>query len=656
MTENKNIFQTLKSIILSLTLFLFPLFFLPLTQEYFATAKLYLIVFSCLLLLIVTAVEIATSKKFEFWISTIEFIKILFLSSLLISLIVSSPNKVQALLNPNFGLVAILSLTLLTFYIERSTIIVFKILSFSTLVLSAVTIAFFFQPFRNTTLPFELQFLQNRFFTPLGAQIDLAIFLGFMIVVEILQFILLSTSAKKSLLSTSYYLLTTIITLAAFGLTVDSLLSGGLEQMLPFIYGWYSFTETLKNPLTALVGVGVDNFAAVFTHARDVAFNQSALWQIRSFDVSRSSILHIATESGLLGLSVTIVILIWAFKNAIKAHKILLIPLVYLAAILLFFPPSLTVFFIFLIGLTSIDEEATRKKLIDIKVKNKFAFNLSVATSLLIFSGVAIYLLLRSYLAEFYFKKSIDALARNRGKALYDAQRTAIITNPYIERFHINFSQTNLLLADTIAKKAKTPSEKDKDIITQAATTALAEAKNAIILNPQKASNWENLGLITRNLVNVIEGMDKETIDAYEKAIILDPQNPAYRMSLGSTHFLQGNFSEAVRSFEHAVALKPDWANAHYNLAWALYLNQDSQKAIAEMQAAISLLDPKEDRVDREKAQEDLENMKIQAEAKGGIFPEESEEQSQLLILPTPPVATLEPKLNLTGIATSEAE
>jgi len=665
MTENKNVFQTLKSNILSLTIFLFPLFFLPITQEYFATAKLYLLAFSGLLLLLLTALEILITGKFEFRLKKIELLKTFLLLAVLISLIVSSANKIQALLNPNFGFVALLSLAVLTFYSERSTIVVFKLLSLSGLILSLVTIVFFFQPFRHIPLVFELQFLNNRFFTPMGSQIDLAIFLGFMLVAQLLQLIFFLKPKKNTPLNSFnllYYPLTTLFTLLALILSLSSLYSGGREPLMPFKYSWFSFIETLKNPLQALVGVGIDNLAAVFTRVKDIAYNQSPLWQIRSFDVSPSSILHIATESGLLGLAAIGAILIWAYKKIVKGERLLWLPLLYLTLILLFFPPSLTVFFIFFLGLASVEDNsslpaaalAKAGKLLYPPLNSSKFLYFPPAFVLIVLTLTSFFLLSRSYLAEFYFKKSIDALAHSRGRILYDSQRKAILTNPYIERFHLNFSQTNLLLATTLVntlrvrESSSTLPEGESQAIIQAGQTAIVEAKNAVILNPQKASNWENLALINRNLVNVFTGLDKEVIAAYEKAILLDPQNPQYRLSLGAFYYSQGNFSEAVRSFEQTVVLKPNWANAHYNLAWALYQKQDYQKANQEMLVSISLLHPKKDKVDRDKAEKDLANMKKGAEPEEKISP--------LLILPTPPVASLEPKLDFSNIATPESE
>lgn len=75
-----------------------------------------------------------------------------------------------------------------------------------------------------------------------------------------------------------------------------------IKNLPPLNISWYSAVEILKNPLTLFFGIGLDNFSSIFTKVKDVSYNQSIFWQISSFDYSRSAILQILTESGILGL------------------------------------------------------------------------------------------------------------------------------------------------------------------------------------------------------------------------------------------------------------------------------------------------------------------------------------------------------------------
>ena len=106
------------------------------------------------------------------------------------------------------------------------------------------------------------------------------------------------------------------------------------------------------------------------------------------------------------------------------------------------------------------------------------------------------------------------------------------------------------------------------------------------------------------------QGSDAWAVSSYQRAILLDPQNSQYRLSLGGVYYSLGNYDDALRFFEQAVALKPDWSNAHYNFAWALYQKGNYQRAIEEMQSVVLLLQNNKKSDDYKKAQEDLKAFK----------------------------------------------
>src|SRR3990167_8634305 len=125
--------QKLLSFVLYSLLFLFPFFFLNLTQEYFVTNKIYLIGFGVLLMIFISTLKVLVSKKISWKKQPFDNLILLFFVSLVISIVFASPNKVQALLNPNFGLLMIGSLSILYFYLSRITINFYKFLQISTL-------------------------------------------------------------------------------------------------------------------------------------------------------------------------------------------------------------------------------------------------------------------------------------------------------------------------------------------------------------------------------------------------------------------------------------------------------------------------------------------------------------------------------------------
>lgn len=421
--------------------------------------------------------------------------------------------------------------------------------------------------------------------------------------------------------------------------------------MSPFSYSWYAAVEILKTPLNAIFGIGVDNYASIFGLVKDIAYNSTPFWQIQSFNVSRSTILNVLTEAGVVGFGFLLVILIITFRAALKQPKVALVPILFMTLVLIFFPPSLTVFFLFFLTMTIIDEQQKHKKnLLDLNLEDYPILYIVLPILSFLFVAVIGFFLAKTYIAEFQFKQAVDALARNDSKRLYENQRQAIITNPFIERFRVNFAQTNLLIANSYAQRIssqKDPSPQDRQTISQAVQAAIEEAKAAVSLNPQKSSNWENLAIIYRNLLNMAQGSDAWAISSYQRAIILDPQNPQYRLSLGGVYYSLGNYDEALRFFEQAASLKPDWSNAHYNFAWALYQKGLYQRAIEEMQTVLVSLQDDKKSDDYKKAQKDLETFKTKLSPNQNTETEEFSPESPVpsassegsldqLILPSP--------------------
>ena len=664
--------QKFTSFTLYFLLFAVPFFFLNITQEYFITNKLYLLGFGVLLLILISSFRILVSKKISWQKHPFDNLILLFLTAMAISIVFASPNKIQALLNPNFGLVMMVALSILYFYLSRqkgpslSDKVGPYIIKASSPILSFITIIFYFQPFKNITLPQSLIFLKNPSFTPIGSQLDLAIFLGFFVIMAIINFIKKSDHKGSPLHSIIYHLSSIILPLTALFLTVYSIIGAGHAlplQLPPFRLSWYAALETLKTPSSALMGVGLDNFSSIFTRVKDFAYNQSPLWQINSFTVSRSAVLQIFTETGLFGLIAFGLLIFAVFKQLVRAiHEspLQLILFVYLLICLFIFPPSLIIWFLFFVIMLGLINQTP---ITDVQTQNlAFLPPIYIGTIIISLALIAIsgYFLGRSYASEYYFKKSLDGVIANSAKQVYDNQRQAVIFNPYIERFRSNFAQTNLLIANNLAQKdqIKNITEQDRQTIAQAIQAAIAEGKAVVSLNPQKADGWQNLASIYLNVINAAQGADVWTISSYQRAILSDPQNPTYRVGLGGVYYSLKKYDDALKFFEQAISLKPDWPNANYNYAWANFQKTNYPQAVNAMQNVLSLLDPKLNKADYEKVQKELDEFKkmLPKEEKGATKPSESEGKSGALNLPTPPATLISPKIELPKGASPEAK
>lgn len=643
-------FQNTKNFILGVLLILFPFFFLPVTQEYFITNKFYLLGFVVLLLLLITIIQPLLTKKLSWTIKPLDLAVFLFALSVIVSIIFSSPNKIQAMTNLNFGGAMVIFLTILYFFVSRSNETMKqwdKLSTASTLILSILTIFFFFNPLAKFSFPQSFQFLSSPFFNTFGGQFDLVIFMGFLLIFQVTRL-----KENKPLF---FKILIISLPLLAIFLTVFSIFKNQLIILPPFRLSWYAVLEILKNAKTAVIGVGPDNFSTVFTRVKDFAYVQSPLWQISSFNVGRITPLHIFVEAGILGFFAFAFLVVRSTKVIVQKWqsqetKPFIYLFVYLLICLFVFPPSLIMLFLFFVILGLLQTNEGKK----IEIENE---NLSTlyAFSFLVFLSIIVagsYFLGRSFLAELYFKKAVKGIVDNNAKIVYDNIRQARILNPYEERYILNFAQTNLLIASNLATKEKDKiTENDRQTIAQAVQAAIAEAKTLISLHPEKAQYYENLANTYRNIVAMAQGADVWTISSYQRAIVLDPNNPVYRLQLGGVYYLLGQYAESVNFFQQAVSLKPNWSNAYYNLAWGYYKTEQFDKAANAMENVIKLVDKKTSPKDWEKANKDLESFKNKLTE----VQEESTASGELK-LPENSKSKLDPKLNLPPEASPEAK
>jgi tetratricopeptide (TPR) repeat protein len=225
----------------------------------------------------------------------------------------------------------------------------------------------------------------------------------------------------------------------------------------------------------------------------------------------------------------------------------------------------------------------------------------------------------RVYAAEVAFANSLRAAQQNDGNQTYQLQQLAIRRNPRVSAYHRTYALTNLNLANAIAAQGEL-SDQDRANIAQLIQQSIREAKNAVSLDQRNAANWETLATIYRNLINVAQNSEQWTIASYLQAIQTDPINPRLRLELGGVYFGLTQYDQAIRLFQQATELKPDWANAYFNLAMAHKEKNELQLALVNMQQVVQLLDPESP--DMARAQEELnelrEALNIATEPTGG--------------------------------------
>lgn len=594
--------ENLTTAVIALFIFLFPLFYLQFTAESFEYNKMFFLFASVPVFFFLFVAKIIRLRRITLAKNPFTGIFFFLAGIAAISLFFQSPNYVISLTTPLSG-ATIIAGFLLSFFITNLIGPNTREKLFDILVLDAILISAY-------VALLYLGFFPKSAFTPAGTVFSTALFLTVISVYLINKII---GKFRKNLSvgeadegSQSGFNLEIVAFLIIFGTTVFlafHLLSDQKPVILPWFYGWPIFLEVIKNIRMLLLGIGPANFITAFTLTKPLIINQSAIANT-IFTSSSSFFLTLATENGILNAFFYLLLLVLAVKKITLKNNPFILPLVTALILLLVFPGSMAVFILLVMLLTFADISPSGYSP-DISGFGFLRFLLlvfpvSLMLAFLYFGG-------RAYLAEAYFKKSLDAQLNNDGTSTYKFQKNAIDLNSYIDRYHAAFSQTSLAMANAVAAKDKL-TEEDKQNIPRLIQQSIDQARAAVILFKTNAVDWDNLARIYSSLTNFAAGSFDWAVYSYRQKIIIDPANPQNYLALGRLFYNAKNYLDAEAQFRLAVRLKPDLAQTQYFLGLALSAQQKYQEADAAFQSALSLV-PK-DSPDARAVNQELEKMK----------------------------------------------
>lgn len=509
-----------------------PLVFLPFTQDVYETNKWYAVLLVALVTAIIWGVSAIKTKTLTLRPSRTFWALLLLSAAGIVSLLVASPNKIEAALSP-FGPALFAGLAIIVLLAPRTKFLLTLLLhSISFLSLLAILQ----MSGVLTKLAGGIPWLADPLWTPVGGSLTLAA----------LALIMIPIAIQKVRIETPFLLAGAVGTLAVALPKLPS-------ALLPPWAGWQIMLEAFKRFPGTLVGVGPENFLSAFTIGRPAYLNMTAVWNTR-FLANSNTFLHLGTTTGIVGL-LAVGYVLWilaprSLKTALDWARLFSVVALFLI------PPSVSLLTVFVILLAASEQEE------HVMHRKNPGLAISLGVVALIGALGIGSLLIRAYRAELTFFRAYLTAQEANGGLIQRTGQKAITLNPYIARYHEAYAQTNLILAAAIASE----SDADRDAVAQLISQAIREGKLATQLAPAQVTTWETLGRLYQNIIGVADAADTWAIASYQKAVELDPTNPGLRLELGSIYLAQKNYDAAIAHFAVAVALKPDLANAQYNL------------------------------------------------------------------------------------------
>jgi len=391
---------------------------------------------------------------------------------------------------------------------------------------------------------------------------------------------------------------------------------------LPYSAGWQVATGVMGESLkSTFLGVGPENFSSAFTKYKPAFINTTDLWNTIFFRSSNIPFQLIAT-TGILGLLFWCLIALYIVRKLleeVRSPARTVRPetagMVTILITQIFLPHNLYGWLL-LGALLGIPDKQTKKT----ELKTDPLLMLAIVATA---TAALTYLGYRAYRGELLLQQSFQALAQNKVVDAYNLQVQALNKNPKKFNYHQIFSQTNLLIANSLLRTLSPLSkeelgklsDQEKQRRTQTQKKALTliqkainEAKRATVIAPHRFEAWQNQAETYRALIGLSDGAQSWAIASYQRAISLNPLATELRISLGGVLLGLGQIDEAIYNFRLATQTKPDHANAWYNLAAAYKKAGENQKAAIALQNAIAALPAGSS--DREKAQKELEELK----------------------------------------------
>lgn len=616
--------------LLPATALLLPLFFLPLTTDFFMINKTLLLFVAGSLSLFAWSVRNITRRRILVSL-TPATLPIIFLAVVyVLSSLIQSGNPYMSLINRTSLVIALAALYLGVTSSQKNKEVIS--LTYAALILSGALVSLlslYSYLGGLSMIPNAPAWFTTKTFNPVGGPVPFLTFILPLIPVSLY----LAFRSTKWQIKVALLLATALFAGASIG-QISLLLpsSGNVIFLLPFTAGWSIALDIFKNARTFLLGVGPENFMTAYTRLKPAYLNLTPLWDSR-FNSSNNELFTVLTTTGVLGAGLWLAMFLKSANLALK-HKLtapfLLLLGVFLVNLIVPTNPVLLGMDIIALALVSLSLKLDTDEVKDVGDQSAllpwiFGF---VFTGILIFFW---YFEGRSYAANLATYKALNLLNTNASES-YNQQIRAYTLEPRNPYYRLNFSQTSMALANSIASK-KDLSDQDKTNITQLVEQSIREAKNATQLDPDNVLTWENLGLTYRQLINFAQGAQDWAVASYGQAMSIDPNNARLRLDLGGIYFSLKDLDSAGKLYEQAIALKPNWANAHYNLSVVMKTKKDYAKALAEMRIVVQLLDPNS--TDYQQATNELADLEKLAPAPTAQTPEAAKQNIEL-VTPTP--------------------
>jgi tetratricopeptide (TPR) repeat protein len=380
----------------------------------------------------------------------------------------------------------------------------------------------------------------------------------------------------------------------------------------------------LENPFAAVVGTGPGTFVFEYTKFKSSDTNQSIFWNTR-FTKGKAEILDLFITKGLLGLlafGVCMALVFLFLLQKIIRQKIsqekeseedgiviqdmfqedrakdfplfvgMLGSFVGVGVSLFVHPSNFMIWFLFWLLAAGAAFFVGKEFKVSLSSGPSFvALGSSLGLMVMLIVGVGVlFVSAQRYVAEMSYARGLEAVSRGEIQEAITHVRGAADIHASNDSYWRNLAQLYVGQANQIAANQGLSGEARQQQVGSVINDAIRAAQIATDVSPNNVANWNVRGFVYRSLVGVPEA-DVFAIQSYEKSQELEPVSPFPATELGRVKIVSsqnGNdelLEEAISDLKKAVALKPDYAPAHYLLAVAYDQQGNQTEAVAQLES-----------------------------------------------------------------------
>ena len=335
-----------------------------------------------------------------------------------------------------------------------------------------------------------------------------------------------------------------------------------------------------------LFGSGPNTFATSWALFQPEEINETIFWNT-DFSNSFSFLTTILVTTGLVGfISLIVFIVILLIKGVLSLKVALDNPLsnyfimttlmiaVYSWILIIVYNPNIILMMMAFVSSGMLVGVLVYKNIIPIREisflnnpRNSF-FAILCLMILMVMTLSLTYVYFEKFVSIFYYSKSLN---REMNIESLSKSEVMILNAIKLNKNNIYYRNLSQLYLDQIrfVLADKNASEDDlKSSLQQLVSLAEENAINAVNQNKKLYLNHLNLGNVYSSLSSLgIEGSYEKSIESFNKAKELAPNNPSIVLARASLEFLNENNEEAKQFINEALLLKTNYTDAFFLLA-----------------------------------------------------------------------------------------